>query len=163
MARQPPTCISRLAPAPCTTSEGAKEAVPDSLMSTSEVKAHWMDLGHVLILEPITMCVGMWSVLIGQAWACACPRCEEVESDLRKCRSSLRGRGPDGEPESLSRGQEVPGTGSSGLPAMSPAILPSFRGRALWFSKPLALSGTIWIKIPNLPLAVGDLESCQDS
>lgn len=44
--------------------------VPDSLMGSPEVKAHWMDLGHVLILEPITMCVcggEVCSVPIGQA------------------------------------------------------------------------------------------------
>ena len=49
-----------------------KMFVVDTSKGNPEVEAHWMDLSHVLLPEPITVGVGGWNIVIGQDWA-LCP------------------------------------------------------------------------------------------
>lgn len=169
MARKPPTRTSRFAPVHCRTPERGKEVVPDSLMGSPEVKAHWMDLGHVLILEPITMCVcggGRCAVFqLARPEPRAHPRCEEAQSVLRKYKSSLWGRGPPTENQSPFLGAgRCQARGAVGSQQCHQPSYSLFRGRALWFSKALALQPDCLGSNPKSAVChLGDRESCQDS
>lgn len=67
--------ISRLSPSHSATSEGGKKVVSNIAMASPEVGAHWMELSHVPIHEPITVDVGVQTVMIHQAWT-MCPALE---------------------------------------------------------------------------------------
>ena len=67
-------CVGKMAS--CIASSVKRELLfPNLCPQNSWVDSHWPDMCHVPIFEPVTVAIGEWPMLIGQAWE-VCPLLE---------------------------------------------------------------------------------------